>query len=1235
VSRISLFLYPYLIQNIVEMKKLRFTILLLAFAAFSLQAAAQDYQSLTDDDFAKHPYWIEMMQDQSVNFYDVQHAFEVYWQDRKITKGSGWKPFKRWEYMMSSRVNSDGSRPAPDRDLREYQEYLVQHPTQKSEAGNWESLGPWLVPPNKGYRGLGRLNAINFHPTDPQTIYVGAPAGGLWISHDLGDTWYTTTDGLPSLGVSAIAIDNASPDIVYIGTGDRDAGDAPGMGVFKSFDGGQSWDQYNNGMGNATVGRFIMHPENSSVILAATSSGIYKTTDGAELWENKKSGNFKEIVFKPGEPDIIYAATGGDFYRSEDGGENWTQIENGIPNGSRGVIGVSPANPNVVYFLLAQGNAYGGIYYSTDAGLSFTEMSTTPNILSWGCDGGDGGQAWYDLDIAVDPLDANTIFAGGVNCFKSTDAGTTWNISSHWWGDCGVPAVHADLHVMEYSPHDGRLYTGNDGGIYWTDNGGTNWNLISDGLAIGQVYKIGQSATSKDKVINGYQDNGTSTYMGTEFWYSNLGGDGMECAVDHEISTYSYGSLYYGDIYRIINNNQSNRIAGDTAFGINESGAWVTPFLLHKEEATTMFAGFKNIWRGIDVRSGNPSWTKISDNLSGNNSTNMRVLEQSPADVDILYAARDNQTLFRCDNVNNQNPQWTTLTSTLPSNASINDLEAHPTNPDIVFMCQGSQVFKSTNRGLSWEDITGSLPGVSVNDIAYYKNSQEGLYVGTDVGVFYKDMFLDDWLLFADGFPASARVTEVEIYYEPNDPAGDVIRAATYGRGLWSSDMYHAEPVADFSADMEMVPPACPLSFTDLSAGVPTAWEWTFEGANPSSSNLANPTDIVYGNPGSFDVSLTVTNEMGTHTLLMEDYIVVDETLLPLVEFSASNTAICSGEVVYFTDLSQYCPNEWQWSFVPDDVQFVNNTNAQSQNPAVLFLSNASYSVSLTASSSNGSSMLEKENWILSGGFALPFAADFNNGFAAQNWEVENEDSKTTWEVIQPEWSPNSNKAAYMNFFAYTSMNQRDNLISPAINLSGIENPHLIFNYAYTNRFAFKDSLIIKISQDCGQTWQRIYANGPDNNGSFITTPQMTTSFNPTEAEQWCGEGFGADCISISLADFVGAQNVKLMFQSYNKYGNNLYITDVEINTPTAIPDAIQSTGVFAIHPNPSTGRFTIRTSSQGDFDIEIYNTQGQVIKTGMINGNSEVDMSNQPRGMYLIKISNPENHWLQKVLIR
>jgi hypothetical protein len=207
----------------------------IAVSAMLLLCTINNTQAQTNDT-ATYPYWVEMMQNPEVNFFDVQRAFNTYWEGREITKGSGFKPFKRWEYMMSQRVAPDGTRPPADRDLQAFIEYFGTDGNQRDMLGEWAPLGPFTVPSGyNGYRGLGRLNAIAFHPNDPETIYVGAPSGGLWVSNDHGQNWETHTDHLPTLGVSAIIVDAADPDIIYIGTGDRDAADAPGLGVWKTW----------------------------------------------------------------------------------------------------------------------------------------------------------------------------------------------------------------------------------------------------------------------------------------------------------------------------------------------------------------------------------------------------------------------------------------------------------------------------------------------------------------------------------------------------------------------------------------------------------------------------------------------------------------------------------------------------------------------------------------------------------------------------------------------------------------------------------------------------------------------------------------------------------------------------------------------------------------------------------------------------------------------------------------
>jgi photosystem II stability/assembly factor-like uncharacterized protein len=897
------------------MKRL-FTSCCVFLLLISLKGIAQTDAPPAVNDTATFPYWIQMMQDPSANFFKVQRAFELYWQGRPITKGCGWKVFKRWEYMTQSRVTPDGQRPAPDAVVNAYAKWAKSN---KSLAGNWTSMGPSVIPSPgpAGYEGLGRLNAVGFHPTDQNKIYVGSPSGGMWQSADGGATWITHTDSLATLGVSAILVDASNPNKILIGTGDRDAGDAPGLGVYKSLDGGVTWTASKTGMGNQTVGKLIQNPSNAQIILAATSGGVFRSTDGGANWTLSKSGNFKDICFKPGDPTIVYAAWGADFWRSSNSGTSFAQITSGLTSGQRGSIAVTAANPNYVYFLQSDNSSgFKGLYRSTDAGLSFTTRSTTPNIMDWSCDGsGSGGQGWYDLSIAADPTNAETIYAGGVDIWKSTNGGTSWAINAHWYGGCSVPAVHADCHFLGYSPVNGKLYTGVDGGVYWTANGGTSWTDITVGMTIGQIYKLGQAQTVKNQVINGFQDNGTYTIYPSG-WEATGGGDGMECAIDYTNASWMYHTIYYGDIFRTFNNNSETQIAGNGVNGITEDGAWVTPFILSKSDPKMMFVGYKNIWRCPNVQLGSPVWTKISNSLGGSNSVNMADLEQSPANNNILYAARSDNKLFRTDNALAGTPTWTDLTANLPASGTATDLAAHPTDQNTVYMTMGTNVYKSIDKGLNWTNITGSLPGVAKNAIVCYKNAPEAIYVGTDAGVYYKDNNTGSWVSFSTNLPLNCLVTELDIFYDNDSVSMDGIRASTYGRGLWGSDMYSAY-TADFTADSTSICQGQNVDYTDLSTSGATAWNWVFPGGTPSSSTLQNPQNIVYSTPGTYNVTLTTYYGSFYTSSTKTGYISVAVTP-STPQVPAGDTLLCQNNSnTSYTTLSVPGATTYTWSLNP------------------------------------------------------------------------------------------------------------------------------------------------------------------------------------------------------------------------------------------------------------------------------------------------------------------------------
>lgn len=353
------------------------------------------------------------------------------------------------------------------------------------------------------------------------------------------------------------------------------------------------------------------------------------------------------------------------------------------------------------------------------------------------------------------------------------------------------------------------------------------------------------------------------------------------------------------------------------------------------------------------------------------------------------------------------------------------------------------------------------------------------------------------------------------------------------------------DPVADFTANITTVLTGSCVCFTDLTEHTPNSWSWTFPGGSPSSSDVQNPENIFYNTPGTYSVTLTATNWNGSNTITKTDYITVTNDALPVADFDVDETNACVGETFSFVDLSLNTPDEWEWYFVPNTVTFVNSTNANSQNPQVQFNEAKVYSVTLTVSNANGSNTITKSNLINSGGLTLPFAETFEVGTFKDYWTIENPDGNITWDgYYKLSGNLPSRKAAWMNFYEYTSTGQRDRLITPLLNFAG----HTTVNFKFTHAYAIynstrKDSVIIYISTDCGTSWERIFEAGED----FATHSPTTSEFVPSSPGDWCGAGYGDDCHTIDLSPWAGYADVKIMFESYNGHGNMMYIDDIII----------------------------------------------------------------------------------------
>lgn len=731
--------------------------------------------------------WVEMMDDTSANFYDIQKSFNKHWEGKKIEKGKGWKQFKRWEHFMAPRVYPSGNMNFQSSLWNEYQ-ILKNNETHKNitETANWQELGPFDVPSSGG--GAGRVNCVAFHPTDANIIFVGAPAGGLWKTTNGGTSWTTSTDLLPNLGVSSIIIDPKNSNIMYIATGDADAGDTYSVGVLKSTDGGTTWNS--TGLSftvsqNRRVNKLLIHPVNTDTVYAATSVGIYRSVDAGNIFTLVRSGNYKDLEFKPDDPSFIWACTTNRIWKSINAGTTWTNLTSFVPsNITRTTIAVTSNDPNYLYALTGNDsdNGLGGVYRSTDLGATMPVCSTYPNLLGWSEDGSDsGGQAWYDLALAVSPTNKNTVLVGGVNIWKSTDGGFNWTLNAHWYGGGGAPYVHADIHSIDFYPGSGStIFTGSDGGLFKTTTTGSSWTDKSDGISIGQIYRIGCSATNPNLVITGWQDNGSNLYTSPN-WEQVLGGDGMDCLIDYSNSNYIYGSIYYGDLYRSSDGgNNWNSIKNN----ISEEGGWITPYVLDPVNPQIIYAGYGNVWKSTNR--GN-SWTQISNFSSGNKIVSLAVSNVS------------SNTIYMCTDYNayvtfNGGTNWSTITygsgtgTGLPS-LVFTGIITSPTNQNVAWISMsgysaGLKVYKTIDGGATWTNYSGTLPNIPANCLVYENGTNDGVYVGTDLGVFYRDAAMTDWVSFNDNLP-NVIIDDLEIQYSSGK-----LRAATYGRGLWETELF-------------------------------------------------------------------------------------------------------------------------------------------------------------------------------------------------------------------------------------------------------------------------------------------------------------------------------------------------------------------------------------------------------------------------------------------------------------
>ena len=726
--------------------------------------------------------------DEELDFYDIQRwanehfeqtEAEINNQQRKgiIVQETSGKPYadyikyKRWEWYWSSRVDANGHITGPSNEaFKSYKRAKkIQKGRQQRPGDIWTSIA--FETNSGGYWGMGKADCMGQHPTNPNIFYVGSDGGGIFKTTDGGNSYTAVGDDLPITQIAAILVDFNNPNTVYAALSPRGGWWNRSMGVYKSTDAGDTWSptdfSYDYADGKV-IYDMIMSETDPQTLLVARADGIWRTTNGGDSWTRPYTSDCNDLAWKPGDANVVYAARN-DYWGSSEvlvsnnAGASWSQLTDRNLQKNSIKLAVTPGNPNIIAYASSIEN--NSLYISTDNGNSFNFKSNVPF----------GGWPAF-----ISAYNTNYVYSGGIHVERSTDGGINWAQFTNWHGGGNLPEVHADVRNMYHSKTEsGVIYHCNDGGIFKHNEISDTWTELTDGLIITQYYRGAVAQTDENICIAGSQDNGGSRRRSNGTWYNTNGGDAMEQAIDPTDANIMYTTYINGQLYRSMDGwtgDAYNDISANIPGG-KPSGEWVAPYVLDPSNPSTIVAGYNDVYRSTNR---GDSWTKISNNLAGGNIRNVAV---APSNSNIIYCSRGN-VVYKTVNLG---ATWTS--ATLSGSEGISRIAIHESDPNTVWVSRdgwtsGEKVYKTTNGGSSWTNVSGTLPNIPTNCITFETAISEGVYVGNDFGVYYRDKNMSDWILYSGGLP-NTKVTDLDIQY-----SGKKIRAATYGRGMWEAPLY-------------------------------------------------------------------------------------------------------------------------------------------------------------------------------------------------------------------------------------------------------------------------------------------------------------------------------------------------------------------------------------------------------------------------------------------------------------
>jgi photosystem II stability/assembly factor-like uncharacterized protein len=745
----------------------------------------------------------------------------------------------------------------PELHLKWFDQYKDMQKASPFKDQKWWHIGPTNI--------SGRCTdiAVLGPKGEHYTIYVATASGGVWKTVNEGTTWEPVLDDKVSASIGDIAVSPSNPDILWVGTGEANIfrSSQLGGGIFKSTDAGETWAH----MGLAdtlTISRIVIHPENPDVVYVAASGhewtdneerGVFKTTDGGQTWDkilytSPKTGAI-DLAIDPEDPETLYAAMwqrvrfkwndprnfpGYDesgLYKSTDGGATWNPINNGLPEAeNRGRIGldVCLSEPNVLYALVdnyeiarelteeeKQDPYQSGlraiikgatVYRSDDKGETWTQVSGLTEETLQFMMGHSGTYGWVFGQIRVDPNDPDRVYIMGVPMSVSTDGGKTFKRIAR--------GVHGDHHGMWIDPNNSSYVINvNDGGIAISYDKGETWKTFTHNLPVCQFFNVSYDMNDPFYVYGSMQDHGSfraqvlrnrdrrgnllDGFQAVE-WERAPGGEGSTHAIDPTDPDKVYSAGFYGRISRtdMETGERKNIFPPQTPEVGALRGQWLAPIVLSSSHPHTVYLGLQYLYRSHfrgDI------WEKISPDLSCGKKNELGdipyqtifTVSESPFNPDVIYAGTDDGKVHV---TKNSGKNWAEIMEGLPHRKWVSRIVASQHNDNVVYMTQNGKreddfapyIWKSTDFGKTWVDITNNMPIGPLNAVIEDPVNENILYVAADVGVYVTTDGGKTWNVIGGDFP-TAYVQDIVIH-----PRDNVLVIATHGHGMYAMD---AEPI--------------------------------------------------------------------------------------------------------------------------------------------------------------------------------------------------------------------------------------------------------------------------------------------------------------------------------------------------------------------------------------------------------------------------------------------------------